>query len=70
MIEFIVRGMIEHATSCRPHEIQSMHNSSLQVNARLMEMLAKSSPARCHRQLEYRGMCLLDWERNRGPKST
>lgn len=51
MIEFIVRGMIEHATSCRPHEIQSMHNSSLQVNARLMEMLAKSSPVRCHRQL-------------------
>lgn len=47
MILLIARLMAEHATSRWPRKIRSVHNSNLQGNAWLTEMLNNNSPVRC-----------------------
>lgn len=47
MMQFIVLVLVEYESRRPPRGIRSTHNSSLQGNAWLLEMLHRSSPVRC-----------------------
>lgn len=52
MMEFTVRVMVEYVLRSCFHDIQIVHNLSLQGNTLLMEMLHNSSPVRCRGLLQ------------------